>query len=77
MESHDTHLITRSSKRSQNDNYYKSDSCGNLLIDSIDDLLYEKYVSNKKKKKNNYPNTKQESKFTDLINPKKNPFRRK
>ena len=51
MESHDTHYIGSKGSSKNEKNFYKYDKCGNILIDSIDDLIYEKYITNNKKEK--------------------------
>ena len=56
MDSHDTHYITKGSKCSKNENNnYIYDNSGNIVVDSVDDLIYEKYIKNNKleNRKNN------------------------
>ena len=48
MENHNTHLVSEQSKEEHG---YKYDNFGNVIIDSIDDLIYDKFVDVKRKPK--------------------------
>ena len=45
MDRHNTHFISNCSKFSKDENSYKYDNFGNIIVDSIDDLIYDKYVT--------------------------------
>ena len=47
MENHNTHIVSEQSKGGHG---YKYDNFGNVMIDSIDDLIYDKFVDVKRKK---------------------------
>ena len=47
MENHNTHIVSEQSKGGHG---YKYDNFGNIIIDSIDDLIYDKFVDVKRKK---------------------------
>ena len=47
MENHNTHIVSEQSKGGHR---YKYDNFGNIIIDSIDDLIYDKFVDVKRKK---------------------------
>ena len=47
MENHNTHIVSEQSKGGHG---YKYDNFGNVIIDSIDDLIYDKFVDVKRKK---------------------------
>ena len=49
MDRHNTHFISNCSKFSKDENSYKYDNFGNIIVDSIDDLIYDKYVTIKNK----------------------------
>ena len=51
MENHNTHLVSEQSKEEHG---YKYDNFGNVLIDSIDDLIYDKFVDVKRKPQKDY-----------------------
>ena len=71
MDNHDTHFITKGSMCSKND--YKLDNSGNIIVDSVDDLIYDKYLDINKRgkcKKNesdNYMNLMKDNKSHNLI----------
>ena len=77
MDNYNSKLMTKIPK---DENYYKYDNFGNIIADSIDDLLYDKYIVNnefkskkelkKIKTKNNNPN--EERKKRKVENKKKN-----
>ena len=48
MESHNTHIVSEQSKEEHG---YKYDNFGNVLVDSIDDLIYDKFVDIKRNPK--------------------------
>ena len=51
MEQHDTHLVSEQSKE---EHAYKYDKYGNIIVDSIDDLIYDKFVEIKPKNNDEY-----------------------
>jgi len=48
MENHDTHIVSEQSKEEHS---YKYDNFGNVIVDSIDDLIYDKFVDIRQKPK--------------------------
>ena len=48
MDNHNTHIV---SEQSKTEHGYKYDNFGNVIIDSIDDLIYDKFVDVKRKPK--------------------------
>ena len=48
MENHNTHIVSEQSKEEHG---YKYDNFGNVIVDSIDDLIYDKFVDVKRKPK--------------------------
>ena len=48
MENHDTHIVSEQSKEEHG---YKYDNFGNVIVDSIDDLIYDKFVDIRQKTK--------------------------
>ena len=48
MENHNTHIVSEQSKEEHG---YKYDNYGNVIVDSIDDLIYDKFVDVRQKPK--------------------------
>ena len=48
MENHNTHIV---SEQSKDEHGYRYDNYGNVIVDSIDDLIYDKFVDIKRKPK--------------------------
>ena len=65
MDRHNTHFISNCSKFSKDENSYKYDNFGNIIVESIDDLIYDKYVTIKKKE--NKLNLKNDNKSYNII----------
>ena len=49
MEQHNTHLL---SEQSNENHGYEYDNFGNVIADSVDDLIYDKFVDVKKRQRN-------------------------
>ena len=48
MENHNTHIVSEQSKEEHG---YKYDNFGNVIVDSIDDLIYDKFVDIRRRPK--------------------------
>jgi hypothetical protein len=55
MKQHNTHLL---SEQSNEDHGYEYDNFGNVIADSLDDLIYDKFVDIRERKIKNYNDTK-------------------
>ena len=67
MDCHNTHFMTKTSK---DENGYKYDHFGNIIVDSIDDLIYDKYIV----KNENSSINKINNKIKNLIDKKNSPI---
>ena len=48
MDNHDTHRISETSKEEHG---YKYDNFGNVIVESLDDLIYDRFLEVKQKKR--------------------------
>ena len=65
MEKHNTHLLSEQSNENQNHGY-KYDNFGNVIADSVDDLIYDKFVDIKERQR--YKNLETRNLIKNIIN---------